>query len=196
MITSDQLAAGRQALTAAGYAVAQGAAKSKFVAGGETLISGTYVPEFGIGVPVPALYMPARGKDSASYAALSFRCGDRIVKISVASFYRSLRIVVGANPATLAKDAKWAGESAQPTANYFRYGAMSDMVSDDVPSEDGNGTVAMYVPSSFNLTTEIVYVAPRFVASSNTPIFDEQCNLRKAMVVSDYQQFPDTNARR
>lgn len=195
MITSEQLTAGCNALSAAGYAVAQGAAKSKFVAG-EALTVGTYVPEFGVGMPVPALYMPARGKNGQPFAALSFKCGERLVKISVSSFYNSIRVVTGANPATLAKDAKWAGETAQPTANYYRYGGMSDMPSEDVPSSNGNGTVAMYVPSMFTLTTEVVYVAPRFVPGSTTPIFDEQCNLRKAMVVSDYQQFPDTNARR
>ena len=193
MITSEQLTAGRQALAAAGYAVAPGAAKSKFAAN-ESLTSGTYVPEFGAGTPVPALYMPARGKNGQAYAALSFKCGERTIKISVSSFYNSIRVVMGANPTTLAKDAKWAGEEAQPTANFFRYGAMSDMVSDDVPYE--NGTVAMYVPSAFTLTTEVVYVAPRFVAGSSTPVFDEQCSLRKALVVADYQQFPDTNARR
>lgn len=195
MITSEQLAAGRNALAAAGYCVARDAAKSKFAAG-ESLTAGTYVPEFGIGTPVPALLMPARGKNGRAYAALSFKCGERIAKISVSSFYNSIRVVTGANPATLAKDAKWAGEAAQPTANYYRYGGMSDMPSEDVPAENGSGTIAMYVPTTFTLTTSVVYVAPRFVEGSNTPIFDEQCALRKALVVADYQQFPDTNARR
>lgn len=195
MITSEQLAAGRNALAAAGYAIAQGAAKTKFAAG-ESLTAGTYIPEFGIGTPVPALLMPARGKNGRAFAALSFKCGERTVKISVSSFYNSIRVVAGANPATLAQDAKWAGEAAQPTANYYRYGGISDMPSEDVPSEDGNGTVAMYVPTAFTLTTEVVYVAPRFVEGSNTPVFDEQCSLRKALVVADYQKFPDTNARR
>lgn len=194
MITSEQLAAGRNALAAAGYAIAHGAAKTKFAVS-EALNSGTYVPEFGTGVPVPALLMPARGKNGRPYAALSFKCGERTIKISVSSFYNSIRVVTGFAPATLAKGAKWAGEAAQPTANYFRYGSMSDMMSEDVPSEDGNGTVAMYVPTAFTLTTEVVYVAPRF-EGSNTPVFDEQCSLRTAMVVADYQKFPDTNARR
>lgn len=179
-----------------GLAVSRGnAARTKFT-GGESLTQGAYTPV--IAGPQPAVVCPPRRKGGSPYDAIAFRNPTgSIVKVGLGSILNSIRVVEGMNPATLVRGAKWLGESAQPTKNYFRYGALSDMDSADVPdAQSADGTTAYYQPSAFTLTTEVVYVVPRFVQGSNRPIFDEQCDLRKAFVVADYAAHADNNATR
>lgn len=179
-----------------GLAVSRGnAARTKFT-GGESLTQGAYTPV--IAGPQPAVVCPPRRKGGSPYDAIAFRNpAGSIVKVGLGSILNSIRVVEGMNPATLVRGAKWLGESAQPTKNYFRYGALSDMDSADVPdTQSADGTTAYYQPSAFTLTTEVVYVVPRFVQGSNRPIFDEQCDLRKAFVVADYTAHADNNATR
>ena len=195
MLTKDQQDALIAQVKAAGFPVAMGnTARQKFT-GGESLSMGAYTPMFN--GQQPAILCPARRKGGLPYEAIAFKdAAQNTVKIGLGSIFNSLRVVVGMNPATLATGAKWAGEQAQPTKNYFRFGALSNMAGEDVLDPENNSTTAFYTPSALNLAAEVVYVAPRFVEGSNRPIFDEQCPLRKACVVADYTSYEDTNAQR
>lgn len=165
--------------------------REKFQAQGG-LEAGTYTPA--IAGWQKAVSVPPRGR-SVGYDGLLFKnTKGETITIGLGSIMNSIRIVTGMQPAALTSDALWAGEAAQPTANYYRYGALSNMESGRVL--EGNEYRAAYEPTAFTLGVEVVYVVPRFIEGSNKPIFDEQCRLRKAFAVSDYTEYPDANAQR
>lgn len=156
------------------------------------LEAGTYTPA--IEGWQKAVAVPHRGR-SIGYDGLLFKnAKGETVTIGLGSIMNSIRVVTGMSANTLAKDALWAGEAAQPTANYYRYGALANMESGRVL--EGNEYRAAYEPVSFTLGVEVVYVAPRFIEGSNKPIFDEQCRLRKVFAVADYEKYQDANAQR
>lgn len=177
----------------AGFMISSSPARAKFQPQ-EGLELGVYTPL--ITGTQPAVLVPRR--NSASYEAIPFRAerDGKIVKISLSGIYNSIRIVTGANPESLGKDAVWLGEDAQPTKSFFRYGKLSDMLSDDMPDEDSSsGTIGLYEPMAFTLTTKVVYVLPKFSAA-NKPYYEAGCQLRTALCADDYLSYPDENAQR
>ena len=193
MLNKDQQNVVFEQIRAAGMPVSKGKpVRSKFTSV-ERLIAGIYTPMFN--GPQPAILCPPRRKGGNSYEAIAFTSSmGQTVKIGLGSIFNSIKVVTNLEPSALVQGAKWAGEAAQPTRNYFRFGALSDMPSQEVLDPEDNTTIAFYWPSSFTLTTEVVYVAPRFVEGSGRPIFDEQCLLRKCFVVADYMAYIDTHA--
>lgn len=195
MLNKEQQTAILSQVKAAGFPVATGNTARQKYTGGESLNAGTYTPVFQ--GQQPAILCPPRRKGGEAYEAIAFKDQNgQTVKVGLGSIFNSIRVVTNMAPAALAKGAKWAGEQAQPTKNYFRFGALSNMAGEDVLDPDDNSTTAYYSPSAFTLGVEVVYVAPRFVPGSNRPVFDEQCDLRKAYVVADYLSHEDTNAQR
>lgn len=155
------------------------------------LPNGEYVPA--ITGWQKAATLPPRGKNGSAYDALPFKSPTgELVNIGLSAIFNSIRVVDGMKPEELVKDAKWAGEAAQPTKNFFRYGALKDM--EKGRFLEGNDYKGAYLPTSFQLAVEVVYVAPRFVGGK--PVFDTECELRKAKCVKDYAKFEDTNAQR
>lgn len=190
LLTSEELLLQKAATKAAGYAVATGAARAKFVPN-EALTAGVYSPKFA-GVQ-PAVLVPRRKGEPFEAIVFTSSTGKDI-KISLSAIYNSIRVVNGMTTKP-SPAATWQGEIAEPTTSYFRYGALSDMASEDIPDEtSASGTTAVYKPQAINLTTKVVYVAPRFV--DGKPVFDEKCELREAICVADYLSFPDTNAQK
>lgn len=190
LISSEELLQQKAATKAAGYAVASGAARTKFMPT-EALAAGVYTPKFA--GAQPAILVPRR-KGTPYEGIVFLSAAGKEIKISLSAIYNSIRIVNGLN-AKPSEKALWLGEQAQPTTSYFRYGALSDMPSEDIPDEtSATGTTAVYVPQAVNLTTKVVYVVPRFV--DNKPVYDEQCELREALCAADYLSFPDTNAQK
>lgn len=195
-VTSEILNQGRETLISNGYRPSKSeVARQKFTPA-DTLQLGTYTPL--ISGPQVAVNMPARTKNGSDYDAIPFKVEgrDKPIEVSLGSIFNSIRVVEGMDPADFASDAKWAGEEAMPTKNYFRYGNLSNMESDSVLNKDTLEKEAVYVPVPFTLDAEVVIVAPRFVAGQVAPVFDTQCRLRKVTIVKDYQKFPDDNARR
>ena len=156
--------------------------------GGESLIAGVYTPI--IEGKQRLVTCAPRRKGGKPYGAIPFKSTEgREIKISIGSIMNSIRVVTSLQPATLADNAKWAGETAQPTVAVYRYGALSDMNKEETPGED-NTIDSVYEPIPVTLTTEVVYVIPRFVEGGNgRPIYDEQCSLGKCFVVADYMSY-------
>lgn len=190
LISTDELLLQKTATKAAGYAVATGAARAKFMPT-EALAAGVYTPKFA--GAQPAILVPRR--KGTPYEGIVFLSSTgKEIKISLSAIYNSIRVVSGLTVKPSGK-ALWLGETAQPTTAYFRYGALSDMPSEDIPDETSStGTTAVYVPQVINLTTKVVYVVPRFV--DGKPVFDTQCELRECLCAEDYLSFPDTNAQK
>ena len=188
----NQVATSDQQIRALGFLPsASQSPREKFQAQGG-LEAGTYTPA--IEGWQKAVSVPPRGR-SVGYDGLLFKnAKGETITIGLSSIVNSIRVVTGMQPAALTSDALWAGEAAMPTANYFRYGALSNMESGRVL--EGNEYRAAYLPTPFELAEEVVYVVPRFIEGSNKPIFDEQCHLRKAKCVKDYTSYPDANAQR
>ena len=195
MLTKDQQTAVIAKMKAAGLPVSKGTTlRNKFV-GGEQLAAGEYTPVVE-GIQLPTI-CPPRRKGGEPYEAIAFKTKvGNMVKISLGSIRNSIRVVEGMNPDTLAKGAKWAGEQAQPTKSYYRFGKLSDMPGEESLDEEDNSISSFYTPCEFTLATKVVYVAPRFIAGDNRPVFDEQCDLRTAVVVADYKDYEDLNAQR
>ena len=160
---------------------------------GDSLTAGVYTPIIQ-GMQRLITCAPRR-KGGRPYGAIPFKNQEgKEVKISIGSIMNSIRVVTSLQPTALADNAKWAGETAQPTVAVYRYGALSDMNKEETPGED-NTIDSAYEPIPVTLTTEVVYVIPRFVEGGNgRPIYDEQCSLGKCFVVSDYMSHRDTNA--
>lgn len=193
MLTTEQ-SSSIQALEAQGLVVSRGTSARQKFTGGESLSAGVYTPV--INGPQPAVTVPPRRKGGNAYDAIAFKsAAGALVKIGLGSIFNSIRVVPSILPANLATGAKWAGEAVQPTQDYFRYGALSDMPANDEVDEN-NQVVAFYQPSAINLSIEVVYVVPRFEPGNNQPIFDEKCDLRKCWCVADYASHPNLNARR
>lgn len=179
-------------MIAAGYPVIFHTGLVEKYTGGESLTAGVYTPIIQ-GMQRLITCAPRR-KGGKAYGAIPFKSQDgKEVKISIGSIMNSIRVVTSLQPATLADNAKWAGETAQPTVAVYRYGALSDMNKDETPGED-NTIDSAYEPIPVTLTTEVVYVIPRFVEGNARPIYDEQCSLGKCYVVEDYMSYRATNA--
>ena len=179
-------------MVAAGYPIVFHTGLIEKYTGGESLIAGLYTPIIeGMQRLIPC---SPRRKGGKPYGAIPFKSPEgKEVKISIGSIMNSIRIVASLNPATLADNAKWAGETAQPTVAVYRYGALSDMNKEETPGED-NTIDSAYEPVPVTLTTEVVYVVPRFVEGGNgRPIYDEQCDLKKCYVVADYMSHRAAN---
>ena len=160
--------------------------------GGESLTAGEYTPIIeGMQRLIPC---SPRRKGGKPYGAIPFKSpAGKEVKISIGSIMNAIKVVPSLNPSTLADNAKWAGETAQPTVAVYRYGALSDMNKEETPGED-NTIDSAYEPVKVTLTTEVVYVVPRFVEGGNgRPIYDEQCDLKKCYVVADYMSHRAAN---
>lgn len=172
-------------MIAAGYPVIFHTGLVEKYTGGESLTAGVYIPVIQ-GMQRLITCAPRR-KGGKSYGAIPFKSQEgKEVKISIGSIMNSIKVVTSLQPATLADNAKWAGETAQPTTAVYRYGALSDMHKEETPGED-NTIDSAYEPTPVTLTTEVVYVIPRFVEGGNgRPIYDEQCNLGRCFVVADY----------
>ena len=160
--------------------------------GGESLIAGEYTPI--IEGKQRLIACAPRRKGGKAYGAIPFRSPEgKEVKISIGSIMNAIRVVTSLQPATLADNAKWAGETAQPTVAVYRYGFLSDMNKEETPGED-NTIDSVYEPTPVTLATEVVYVVPRFVEGGNgRPIYDEQCDLKKCFVVADYMSHRAAN---
>ena len=192
MLNQAQINAQRAALLAKGYQPATGtSARQKFTMNGPSLVVGDYTPETE-GEQL-ASHLPARNRNGRAYDALPFKNKEgHTVFVGLGGIFNPIRIVKDMDASKLIQGAHWQGEKAQPTFSAYRYGALADMPSANVPDENSpSGYSAVYTPSKFSLSKEVVYVEPRFVEGSNTPIFDEQCRLRKATVVADIEKFTD-----
>lgn len=195
MLTQEQINNQRAAARAQGLKPSVGKpSRQKFAANGPSLVEGDYTPA--IDGEQIAIEMPARGKNGRPYDALPFKGKDgNTVYVGLGGIYNSIRVVKDMDASKLIRGAHWQGEKAQPTFVAFRYGALSDMPSQDVVDETSpSGYTAQYTPSKFTLAKKVVYVEPRFVEGNNRPIFDEQCRLRTACVVGDIEKWVDENA--
>ena len=182
MLSIEEAKAIDAKMIAAGYPVIFHTGLVEKYTGGESLTAGVYTPIIS-GMQRLITCAPRR-KGGKPYGALPFKSQEgREVKISISSIMNSIRVVTSLQPATLADNAKWAGENAQPTVAVYRYGALSDMRKEETPGED-NTIDSAYEPIPVTLTTEVVYVIPRFV--DGRPIYDEQCSLGKCFTVADY----------
>lgn len=163
-------------------------AKRKFVQA-ESLAAGEYTPAHN--GAWPSTEVPPRSRDGIAYEAIEFKSpSGSTVQIGTGSIFNSVK-VLDTMPENITKDSKWAGETAQPAHDYYRFGALADMESGEFIDADKNDEVVpFYQPTKFTLKTEIVYVEPRFSSSDNKPIYDSQCRLRKALAVEDYKKFP------
>ena len=179
-------------MVAAGYPMVFHTGLVEKYTGGESLTAGEYTPIIeGMQRLIPC---SPRRKGGKSYGAIPFKSpAGKEVKISIGSIMNPIKVVPSLNPTTLADNAKWAGETAQPTVAVYRYGALSDMNKEETPGE--NNTIdSAYEPVKVTLTTEVVYVVPRFVEGGNgRPIYDEQCDLKKCFVVADYMSYRAAN---
>ena len=162
-------------------------ARSKFVPQEKTEAD-TYAPVFA--GAQRAVTFPARNKNSHPYDGIRFvgSKSGRSLDLSLTSIFNPV-LVVEVDPKTVTRDSKWLGEAAQPAKRYFRFGALSDMPSENVPTADGLSYEAWYEPQSVTLDTEIVIVSPRFVEGNTHPIFDEECALRVVLAVKDYAKY-------
>lgn len=184
MLSIEEAKAIDAKMIAAGYPVIFHTGLVEKYTGGESLTAGTYTPVIS-GMQRLVTCAPRR-KGGRPYGALVFKSPEgKEVKISIGSIMNSIRVVTSLQPAALADNAKWAGETAQPTVAVYRYGALSDMRKAETPGED-NTIDSAYEPVPVTLTTEVVYVIPRFVEGNARPIYDEQCSLGKCFVVADY----------
>ena len=192
MLSIEESKAIDSKMIAAGYPVIFHTGLVEKYNGGESLTAGVYTPIIQ-GMQRLITCAPRR-KGGKAYGALPFRNQEgKEVKISIGSIMNAIKVVASLNPATLADNAKWAGETAQPTVAVYRYGALSDMNKEETPGE-GNTIDSAYEPIPVTLTTEVVYVVPRFVEGGNgRPIYDEQCDLKKCFVVADYMSHRAAN---
>lgn len=188
MLSIEEAKAIDAKMIAAGYPVIFHTGLVEKYNGGESLTAGVYTPIIQ-GMQRLITCAPRR-KGGKAYGALPFRSPEgKEVKISIGSIMNSIKVVTSLQPATLADNAKWAGETAQPTVAVYRYGSLSDMHKEETPGED-NTIDSAYEPIPITLATEVVYVIPRFVEGGNgRPIYDEQCDLGKCFVVSDYMSY-------
>lgn len=162
-------------------------ARSKFMPQ-EKIEADTYAPS--IEGAQRATTFPARSRNARPYDGIRFvgsKTGRKL-DLSLSSIYNPVW-VVEVDSKTITRDSKWLGEAAQPTKQYFRFGALSDMPSENVPTADGTAYEAWYEPQSVTLDTEIVVVSPRFVEGDTHPIFDEECSLRVVLAVKDYAKY-------
>lgn len=178
-------------MVAAGYPMTFHTGLIEKYTGGESLIAGEYTPVIeGMQRLIPC---SPRRKGGKPYGAIPFKSpANKVIKISIGSIMNAIKVVPSLNPATLADNAKWAGETAQPTVAIYRYGALSDMNKEETPGED-NTIDSAYEPIKVTLTTEVVYVVPRFVEGNARPIYDEQCDLKKCFAVADYMSYRAAN---
>ena len=179
-------------MVAAGYPIVFHTGLIEKYTGGESLTAGLYTPIIeGMQRLIPC---SPRRKGGKPYGAIPFKSPEgKEVKISIGSIMNAIKVVTSLQPATLADNAKWAGETAQPTVAVYRYGALSDMNKEETAGED-NTIDSAYEPVPVTLTTEVVYVVPRFVEGGNgRPIYDEQCDLKKCFVVADYMSHRAAN---
>ena len=192
MLSIEQAKAIDSKMIAAGYPVIFHTGLVEKYNGGESLAAGVYTPIID-GMQRLIMCAPRR-KGGKAYGAIPFKGPDgKEVKISIGSIMNSIKIVTSLQPATLADNAKWAGETAQPTTAVYRYGSLSDMNKVETAGED-NTIDSAYEPVPVTLTTEVVYVIPRFVEGGNgRPIYDEQCSLGKCYVVADYMSHRAAN---
>lgn len=192
MLSIEEAKAIDAKMIAAGYPVIFHTGLVEKYNGGESLTAGVYTPIIE-GMQRLITCAPRR-KGGKPYGAIPFKSSvGKEVKISIGSIMNPIRVVPSLNPATLADNAKWAGETAQPTVAVYRYGALSDMNKEETPGED-NMIDSAYEPVKVTLTTEVVYVVPRFVEGGNgRPIYDEQCDLKKCFVVADYMSYRAAN---
>ena len=192
MLSIEEAKAIDAKMIASGYPVIFHTGLVEKYTGGESLTAGVYTPIIS-GMQGPITCGPRR-TGGKPYGAIPFKSPEgKEVKISVGSIMNPIRVVTSLQPATLADNAKWAGETAQPTVAVYRYGALSDMNKEETPGED-NTIDSAYEPIPVTLTTEVVYVIPRFVEGGNgRPIYDEQCDLKKCFVVADYMSHRAAN---
>lgn len=194
MLNQAQLNSQRAALLAKGYKPATGnIARQKFTVSGPSLTIGDYTPE--IEGEQIATTVPPRNKNGREYDAIPFKNKEgKPVFVGLGGIFNSIRIVKDMDPSKLVQGAHWQGEKAQPTFSAYRYGALADMPSQNVPDETSpTGYSAQYTPSKFTLAKEVVYVEPRFIEGQTAPVFDEQCRLRRAAVVADIEKYIDAN---
>lgn len=193
MLSIEEAKAIDAKMIAAGYPVVFHTGLVEKYTGGEALTAGVYTPVIA-GMQRLVTCSPRR-RGGKPYGALVFKDPTgKEVKISIGSIMNSIRVVTSLQPDTLAENAMWAGAAAQPTTAVYRYGALSDMRKEETPGE--NNTIdSAYEPTPVTLTTEVVYIIPRFVEGGNgRPIYDEQCRLGKCYVVADYLNHQDLNA--
>lgn len=194
MLNQQQINAQRASMLAKGYQPATGSsARQKFTVNGPSLVAGDYTPETE-GEQI-AHHLPARNKNGRAYDAIPFKNKEgKTVFVGLGGIFNPIRIIKDMDATKLVSGANWQGEKAQPTFTAFRYGALSDMPSQNIPDENSaTGYSAIYTPSKFTLAKEVVYVEPRFEDGNTRPIFDEKCRLRKAVVVADIEKYIDAN---
>ena len=185
MLSIEEAKAIDAKMVASGYPVIFHTGLVEKYTGGESLTAGVYTPIIS-GMQRLVTCAPRR-KGGKAYGAIPFRSPEgKEIKISIGSIMNSILVVTSLQPATLADNAKWSGETAQPTVAVYRYGSLSDMNKEETPGED-NTIDSAYEPIPVTLPTEVVYVIPRFVEGGNgRPVYDEQCSLGKCFVVADY----------
>ena len=155
----------------------EGVVRNTFDGNQQGLTAGTYVPVNDCGNA--QLSSEVQQRNGRKYEALTFSMNGREVQVSTGSLFNKVRVVDSILPAALTQGQKWLGESANPTREMFRYGDAMAQCDRDTIYVDGVPH-AVYAAPTFTLTVERVYVVPRFVEGSNRPVYDEQCELRKA----------------